>query len=148
MAKSMDDEIERLTSQKKELDEKLKALTESRDAVYLDILKDVKEQGIKDQQVNDLFVTYFSKNEITWLDDAGLLKALQENGANKFIKVTTKTTTSVDKNELKKAFKADETLKEQYKAYYGDKLTEYVTITTAENHQKMVEHIKENQKGE
>jgi hypothetical protein len=143
-AKTLDNEIESLEQQKKELDDKLKVLTSTREAVYLDLLKDVKEQGIKDQQVNDLFVTYFSKEDVTWLDDSGLLKKLQENGAKDYIKVVTKTTTSIDKNALKKAFKTDESLKETYKDYYGTKLIEYVTVTTEENHKKMLEHIEGN----
>ena len=146
-AKSLDDEIEALENQKKELEEKLKSLNESRDSVYLDLLSDVKEQGIRDQQINDLFVTYFSEEDVTWLDDAGLLKKLQENKANEFIKVVTKTTTSIDKNALKKAFKTNESLKETYKDYFGTKLTEYVTVTTKENHTKMLEHIEESKKG-
>jgi len=145
-AKTLDDSIESLELQKKELEEKIKTLTEERDSVYLELLTEAKEKHIKDEKVNDLFLTYFSREDVTWLDDAGLLKKLQENKATDFIKVTTKVTTSIDKNALKKAFKTNESLKETYKDYYGTKLTEYVTVTTEENHAKMLEHIEENKK--
>ena len=115
MAKAIDDEITALEAQKKELEEKLKTLNENRAQVYLDLLNEVKSRGIKEEKVNDLFVNYFSKEDVTWLDDAALLKKLQENNATEFIKTITKTTVSIDKNALKKAFKADEALKEEYK---------------------------------
>lgn len=143
-AKSLDDEIEALENQKKELEEKIKAMNLERDEVYSNLLIEAKNVGIKDKKLNDLFLTYFSKEDITWLDDAGLLKKLQENGATEFIKVVTKTTTSIDKNALKKAFKTNQSLKEEYKDFYGNKLIEYVTVTTEENHTKMLNHIEEN----
>ena len=145
-AKELDDSIDQLNAEIKALQEKLASTTEERVNVYADLLADAKAADIKDQKVNDLFITYFSKEDITWLDDAGLLAKLQENGANQFIKVVTKTTTSIDKNALKKAFKVSEELRETYKNFYGNKLTEYVTVTTEENHQKMLEHISENKK--
>ena len=60
-----------------------------------------------------------------------------------FIKTVTTTKESVDKKELKKAFNRDTALKESYKDFYGTKLTEYVTVTTEENHNKMFEHMEE-----
>lgn len=121
----------------------LKSAKDARDALYLELLTEAKVKGVKDQQVEDLFITYFSKEDITWLNDEALLKKLQENKDTQFIKTTVKTTVSVDKNALKKAFKADEAIKEEYKEYYGNKLIEYVIVTTSENHEKMLEHIKE-----
>jgi len=146
IAKSTDDTISKLEESIKNMQETLKAVEEKRVEIFAKLLTMSKEMNIKDKKVNNLFVTYFSKEDITWLDDAGLLKKLQENGANEFIKVVTKTTTSVDKNALKKAFKTNEALKESYKDFYGTKLTEYVTVTTEENHSKMLEHIEESKK--
>ena len=143
LAKSTDDKISELEESINKMQEELKKAQEERTDIFARLLAAVKENNVKDEQVDDLFVTYFSKEDITWLDDAGLLKKLQENGANEFIKVVTKTTTSIDKNALKKAFKTDEALKESYKDFYGTKLTEYVTVTTEENHRKMLEHIRE-----
>ncbi len=146
-AKSTDDSLAAFEEQKKNLEEVITLAQEQRAKIFARLLMLAKENKIKDEKVNDLFITYFSKEEVTWLDDAGLLKKLQENKANNFIKVTTKVTTSIDKNALKKAFKTDESLKETYKDYYGTKLTEYVTVTTEENHKKMLEHIESNEKG-
>ena len=140
-ANKLDTEIEDLEKQIKELQEKINTLKPERDSLYLEVLAEAKEKKIKDQKVADLFVTYFSKDEITWLDDVGLLAALRANNDTAYIKVTTKTTTSVDKTALKKAFKTNESLKETYKPFCGNKLTEYVTITTDENHTKMLEHM-------
>lgn len=146
IAKSADDTISKLEESIKNMQETLKTVEEKRVEIFAKLLEMSKKKKLKDEKVNDLFVTYFSKEDITWLDDAGLLKKLQENKANEFIKVTTKVTTSIDKNALKKAFKTDEALKESYKDFYGTKLTEYVTVTTEENHSKMLECIKSNSK--
>jgi hypothetical protein len=145
-AKHTDDSIAQAEEAVKAGQELLNLMQEQKAKIAAKLLVMVKERNIKDEKVNDLFVTYFSKEDITWLDDAGLLKKLQENGANEFIKVVTKTTTSIDKNALKKAFKTNEALKESYKNFYGTKLTEYVAVTTEENHSKMLEHIEEGYK--
>ena len=145
-ANDLDLLIETLEKQKEELEELIKVEKEKRDLIFSELLAEAKAANIKDEKLGKYFLTYFSKEDITWLDDAGLLKKLQENNATDFIKVTTKVTTSVDKNALKKAFKANESLKEEYKDYYGSKLIEYVTVTTEENHTKMLEHIEEGKK--
>lgn len=139
-AKSVDSFISMLEEQIAMSKKTLEETMPDRDAIYASLLKDVKDKGIKDEKVNDLFVTYFSKEDITWLDDEGLLKKLQENAAGEFIK--TKVVASVDKNALKKAFKTNKELRESYKDFYGTKLTEYVTVTTEENHSKMLDAIK------
>lgn len=139
-AKSTDDSIASLESQIKQIQEFLSLAQEQRAKIFSKLLSLAKEKNIKDEKVNDLFVTYFSKEDVTWLDDNGLLAALKKNGAKEFIKTVTTTKETVDKNALKKAFKTDETLKEAYKSFYGNKLTEYVTVTTEENHQKMLMH--------
>ena len=143
-AKQTDDFISALEEQKKNIDEGICLAQEQRAEIFSKLLELTKEKKIKDEKVDDLFITYFSKEDITWLDDAGLLKKLQENGANEYIKVVTKTTTSVDKNALKKAFKTNAELKESYKDFYGTKLTEYVVVTTEEKHQRMLEHTADN----
>ena len=142
-AKSTDDSIKSFEQLKNNIEETLKLAQEQRAKIFARLLTIAKEKHIKDEKVNDLFVTYFSKEEITWLDDAGLLAALMKNGATEFIKTVTTTKESVDKKELKKAFNRDTALKESYKDFYGTKLTEYVTVTTEENHNKMFEHMEE-----
>lgn len=143
-AKQLDDEIETLKKQKEELEAKIKTVSEERDNLYLDLLEEAKKAKIEDQGFdNNLFLTYFSKLDVTWLDDEGLLKKLQENNALEFIKTVVKTTVSVDKKALKAAFKTNKHLREDYKPFYGYKKIEYVTVTTKQNHDKMIEHIVE-----
>ncbi len=143
-ASDLDLLLKSLEEQKALLEENIKKVTAEREDVFTDLLEETKKANIKDQKLGDYFLTYFSKEDVTWLDDAGLLKKLQENQALQFIKVTTKTTTSIDKTALKKAFKLDENLKQQYKQFYGSKMIEYVTVTNEENHTKMLEHISSN----
>lgn len=144
LAKCADEKISVLEEDIKTKQEYLKTLEQQRADIFAKLLSMSKEKNLKDEKVNNLFVTYFCKEDVTWLDDVGLLEALKKNDAKEFIKIVTKTTTSIDKNALKKAFKTNESLREQYKDFYGTKLTEYVTVTTEENHTKMLEHIEEN----
>lgn len=134
-------ELDALTKQKEELEQKIKDAETMKANYLVEILGEMKELGTKEEQVDNIFATLFSRTEVAWLDDVGLLKKLQENNANEFIKVTTKVSTSIDKNALKKAFKTNESLKEQYKEFYGDKLIEYVVVNDAETHARMLEHI-------
>ena len=142
----LDSAVEALEKEQEELKQKHDALVSERDALYVTLLTTFKEKKLTEEVVDDLHAAYFSKEDVTWLDDNGLLQALKDNGASKYIKVTTKTTTSIDKNALKKAFKEDVKLKEQYQKFYGTKLIEYVTVSTEENYQKMLEHINDNTK--
>lgn len=140
-ANAINEELDSLEQQKKDLEDKIATLTSEREVIYTSLLDYIKSTDKKEEQYEDLFLNYFSKNDITWLDDAGLLAKLKESNLKDYIKVVTKE--SVDKNALKKAFKTNESLKESLKEFYGDKLTEYVTVTTSENHQRMLEHIEE-----
>ena len=81
-AESIDRYIALLEKQIEDAKKQLEECTPDRDAIYTSLLEEVKAKNIKDEKVNDLFVTYFSKEDVAWLDDAGLLKKLQENGAN------------------------------------------------------------------
>lgn len=143
-ANEINEELESLEQQKKELDERVNALTSERESIYAELLQYCLDKTIQEQQVDDLFLNYFSRNDIAWLDDAGLLAKLKAENLKEYIKVTTKE--SVDKTALKKAFKTNPQLAETCKQFYGDKLTEYVTVTTTENHQRMLEHINESKK--
>lgn len=138
---SLNEELETLAKQKEELEQKIKDIETMRDNYLVEILDEFKKNDKKEEQVGDVFATYFSRKEFVWLDEAGLLKQLQENNANEFIKV--KTTTSIDKNALKKAFKTNEALKERYNEFYANKLIEYVVVNAGETHQRMLEHIEE-----
>lgn len=148
-------------SQSKELEEKkqelenlqarIKDLEECLDCNKNLLLGSMKEDNedefrLKCSDGKYLFANLFSKNEFSYNDEKALLTKLQEMKLDKYIKVTTKTTTSIDKNTLKKDLKVDASLKEDLKNFVGDRVVEYVTVTTAENHQKMLEHIEDNKK--
>lgn len=112
--------------------------------VLLDVMKQDKKEVIDTKF--KLVAQFFAKNEFSYGDEKALLSKLQEMKLNQYIKTTTKTTTSIDKNNLKKDLKVNTQLKESLKDFVGDKVTEYVVVTTKENHQKMLEHIEEGKK--
>ena len=143
-ANEINQELEILEQQSSETLEKISKLTEERAIIYASLLDYCKTNGVVEEECANAFLNYFHKEDVAWLDDEGLLAKLKEDGLKDYIKVTTKE--SIDKTKLKKDFKINTSLKESYKAFYGTKLTEYVTVTTTENHAKMLAHIEENQK--
>ena len=145
-AKEYDDKLEELVKEKEKIENAISLLEVQRDDLYNFILEEFKEKQLKEEKVDNIFATYFYREDVDWLDDAGLLKALQENNASQYISTKVTTKTSVDKKALKNAFKTDDALRETYKDFYGKKVIEYVTITTEENHQKMLEHIEASKK--
>lgn len=143
---SMSKEIEEKTQQMAKLKEEIEALTTSVDANKDSLLALMKEDNDVELHGDDLVAHYFKKSEFSYGDEKALLSKLQEMNLSQYIKVTTKTTTSIDKNVLKKDLKIKEDLKESLKDFVGDRVTEYVVVTTEENHQKMLEHIEESKK--
>ena len=143
---SMSQEIEEKTQQMAKLKEEIEALTASVDANKDSLLTLMKEDNDVELHGDDLVAHYFQKNEFSYGDEKALLAKLQELKLSQYIKVTTKTTTSIDKNVLKKDLKTKEDLKESLKEFVGDRLVEYVVVTTEENHQRMLEHIEESKK--
>lgn len=126
----------------------LKSLcTKEKEALLESIKAEMEDANELSHESGDMVATYFSKKEFAWFDDKALLENLKANpDLTKYI--TTKTTQSVNKNELKKAMRADNSLQESLSQYVGDKTTTYVVVTTKEKTEKMLEHIESNKKGE
>ncbi len=121
--------------------------TKEKEELLLSIKADMEEQKEESHESGDLVATYFSKKEFTWLDDKALLEKLK--ATPELLKyISTKTTQSVNKNELKKAMKNNSSLQESLSQYVGDRASTYVVVTTKEKTEKMLEHIEANKKGE
>lgn len=138
--------IESKTKEAEALKENISFLTSEMEEAKSQLLKLMKEDEDTELYGDDLVAHYFKKSEFSYGDEKALLSKLQEMNLNQYIKVTTKTTTSIDKNTLKKDLKTKEDLKESLKDFVGDRVIEYVVVTTEENHQKMLEHIEESKK--
>ena len=134
-------DIESKTKELEKLKENIDFLTSEMEEYKDSLLKMMKDDGDIELHGDDIVAQYFKKNEFSYGDEKALLNKLQEMQLNQYIKVTTKTTTSIDKNALKKDLKTKEDLKESLKDFVGDRVTEYVVVTTEEKHQKMLEHI-------
>ena len=137
---------EEIQAKQEELKQQLSELTQEQEKLSNEILVEMKTNNVSEQDTDNLVAQYFSKNEFSYGDEKLLLEKLKELSLDKFIKTVTKTTTSIDKNNLKKELKADADLKETLKDYVGDRLVEYVVVTTKEKHERMLEHIEENKK--
>ena len=137
---------EEIQAKQEELKQQLSELTQEQEKLSNEILVEMKTNNVSEQDTDNLVAQYFSKNEFSYGDEKLLLSKLKELSLDKFIKTVTKTTTSIDKNNLKKESKADADLKETLKDYVGDRLVEYVVVTTKEKHERMLEHIEEGKK--
>ena len=137
---------EEIQAKQEELKQQLNDLTQEQEKLSNEILVEMKTNNVSEQDTDNLVAQYFSKNEFSYGDEKLLLSKLKELSLDKFIKTVTKTTTSIDKNNLKKELKADADLKETLKDYVGDRLVEYVVVTTKEKHERMLEHIEEGKK--
>ena len=137
---------EEIQAKQEELKQQLSELTQEQEKLSNEILVEMKINNVSEQDTDNLVAQYFSKNEFSYGDEKLLLSKLKELSLDKFIKTVTKTTTSIDKNNLKKELKADADLKETLKDYVGDRLVEYVVVTTKEKHERMLEHIEEGKK--
>ena len=137
---------EEIQAKQEELKQQLNELAQEQEKLSSEILVEMKTNNVSEQDTDNLVAQYFSKNEFSYGDEKLLLSKLKELSLDKFIKTVTKTTTSIDKNNLKKELKVDADLKETLKDYVGDRLVEYVVVTTKENHEKMLEHIDNSKK--
>ena len=134
-------EVEAKQKQIEQLKKEVDELTVTIEDDKLNLLNHMKEEKQEVFEEGDLVAQSFVKNEFSYGDEKALLNKLQEMGLAKYVKTTTKVTASIDKNVLKKDLKEDAQLKESLKDFVGDRVTEYVVVTTKENHQKMLEHI-------
>lgn len=74
-----------------------------------------------------------------------MLNYLKDNNYKNLI--TVKTTESINKNALKKELKTNENLQKALDNLTIKSITDYVVVTSKENHEKMLEHIEQNKKG-
>ena len=107
-----------------------------------DIMALLKEGELTEVEIEGLFANLFTKHTVGYTSESDAITWLKNNGYASLVKV--KTTESLDKNAIKKAMKTDTALTEGLNSITVDKVTEYVVVTDAENHAKMLEHIEEN----
>ena len=136
-------EVEEKQKQIEQLEKEIEELTATIEDDKLNLLNHMKEEKQEVFEEDDLVAQLFVKNEFSYGDEKALLNKLQEMKLNQYVKVTTKTTTSIDKNALKKDLKTNTSLKESLSDFVGDRVVEYVVVTTQEKHQRMLEHIEE-----
>lgn len=131
---SKKDEINKLKESELSLEDKLNELNTI-------LLTNMVSENKSEIQTDNLIALYFRKNEFSYGDETALLNYLKNNGLDKYVAVKTTTKESINKNSLKKDLKINSELKESLKDFVGDRVTEYVVVTTEENHKKMLEHI-------
>lgn len=91
----------------------------------------------------DLIALKCSQKSFEYYDESKCILALNNAGYSNLVKV--KSTSSLDKNAIKKAVKSDNALLDLINAHSGEKITEYVIVTTLENYQKMQERSDSNE---
>lgn len=117
------------------IDDKINA----KEAALLEYMK--LNNQLLDTDVPNLVAAVFRKESVGYTSESDVLAYLKANNRDDLIKI--KTTESLDKTAIKKALKSDSTLAENLDSMTTRLITEYVVVTTADNYNKMVEHINE-----
>jgi DNA-binding transcriptional MerR regulator len=129
-----------LTTKSDELTKQISSLDEQITALSSSVLQDMKTEKLQEYNIDDLVVTLMAKHSSNI--NEGALKYLTDNNYMQFVD----TKQSIKKNPLNKELKTNTTLKEALSPFMSDVTTEYVVVTTAENTEKMKEHINESKK--
>lgn len=137
-------EKEKLEKDIAEIKEKIESLDKYIDQNSTELLNEMTLNDQTEYQHDDLIAERFVKESIGYTDEAAVLEYLKNTYDGKYIR--TKITESLDKNQLKKAIKSDNELAQALDSMTSRKTTEYVVVTTIENHQKMLEHMNESKK--
>lgn len=134
---AIEEEIQHLKDRIVEIDAEL-------DTYNNGIMTSLKEQNKIEVELDGMFANLFRRENVGYTSDADVIAFLKSNGHTNFIK--TKITETLDKNPLKKELKSNIKLAEELAPFIVKTLTEYVVVTDAENHAKMLEHIAESTK--
>ena len=132
-------EIKKLEEQAAAIKEQIAAVNAELEPIDADLLKAIKETGQDEIQFDNIYLNYFKKTNVGYSNEASVMTYLKENNLQKFVK--TKTTETLDKAGLKKELKTNTKLKAALDPFVSESLTEYITVTSAENHGRMLEHI-------
>ena len=132
---------EKLEKDVAEIKEKIETLDKYIDDTSSELLNEMMTTDQTEYQHDGLIASRYKKESIGYNDEAAVVEYLKNNYDGKYIR--TKITESLDKNQLKKAIKTDTELAQTLDSMTSKKVTEYVVVTTLENHQKMLEHMNE-----
>lgn len=135
-------EYAEIEKQKKELDEKAKALEAEIDEINASLLSDMKANGAIESKVGDVYVNLMRRESIGYDDPDAVLGYLEANGLGNLIRVKRE----LDKKAINKEVKCNGALAEALAGMTSKKVTEYVVVTDSENHRKMLEHIEGSRK--
>jgi phage host-nuclease inhibitor protein Gam len=130
-----------LRNQLKNLEETKKKLEEELSVLDSELLESIKGSDKDELEFDGLFLNLFRRKSVAYDDEKAVLNYLKENGYSSLI--TIKTTESLNKNAIKKELKTNSLLNEALSSHTTEKVTEYITVTDAESHQKLFEHIEE-----
>lgn len=131
----IDNQLIDFKSKATELDNQIKAMS-------TELLEGMKSfDDIKEFEVDNIIASRYQRETIGYTSENDVLAYLKENYKGQYI--NTKVIETLDKNPLKKAVKTDDVLAKALESMTIKTITEYVVVTDVENHQKMLEHIKE-----
>lgn len=128
---------------KKSCDKIIKETTPKVELLKKEILAEMESKGEKEIFVRDkLYATVGVNTSTGYADEEAVIKYLQDNHYDKFVKVTT----AINKKDLNAELKKNEALKKDIDSFITTNVTTYVTVTNEENHTKMLEYIEESKK--
>ena len=131
--KNLEAQVAELTAKIAEIDEALKPIDS-------DILTALKEKNKDELEFEGgIFANLFKRESTGYTDEKAVIKWLKDNDFKQFVKVTE----AINKKDLNKELKTNADLKKKLESMTSTKVTEYITVTDAENHEKMIQHINE-----
>lgn len=135
-------EKEKLEEESKTIKDKINEITDKISNLSNKLLEELNTNNLSEFRKDNLVASKQSQESITYIDENKIVNTLKTNFEGNYIKVSIKE--NLDKNALKKAMKSDNSLNEALSDLIKKTRTEYVVVTTEENHEKMLEHINKN----
>lgn len=129
--------IDALKAQRDALDAEIKELEASKQECDSAIVEGMKAIGATEVAEGDCFANLMRRESLSYDDPEAVIGYLEANGHPELVRVKKE----LNKVAINKAIKTDGELAKDLAEMASKKVTEYVVLTDAEGHAKMLEHI-------
>lgn len=129
--------IEALKAQRDALDAEIKELEASKQDCDSEIVEGLKAMGVTEFAYEDCFANLMRRESLSYDDPDAVIGYLEANGRPELVRVKKE----LNKAAINKAIKTDGELAKYLAGMASKKVTEYVVLTDAESHAKMLEHL-------
>lgn len=129
--------IDALKAQRDAIDAEIKGLEASKQERDSAIVEGMKAIGATEVAEGDCFANLMRRESLSYDDPDAVIGYLEANGRPELVRVRKE----LNKVAINKAIKTDGELAKGLAGMASKKVTEYVVLTDAEGHAKMLEHL-------